>query len=130
MRSKEERLKEIKEVIDAAGLLLKEGHQTSAMILLAQAVEVSGSLYDNKPGAARDQGWKRFDTAIHKLFPVNYHPFSQKLYKQWRCHTVHSLIPGKYIQFTGDREKHLVSDQDDVLYIHPGQFLADFAKSF
>lgn len=124
-----ERLSAIQRALDSADLLLKNQQPETAMTLMSQVAETMGGLLDKKPASAKEQGRKRFETAMKKLLGKKYGMYSTRLYQQWRCFAVHSLMPGNYLVYVEDAALHL-TEQEKVLRLSPSQVYKDLQYAY
>ena len=98
---KEEQINRIEKFLDEVVIQeLGKAHQAGLtymqFVLMGQAIEVLGSLLDNKPIKAKDQSAKRFSNSINWLFGGRYRLLNTNnvLYDKLRNQMTHTFIPG------------------------------------
>lgn len=101
------------------------------LLAMTQGIETAGALLDDKPFKAKDQGRKRFQLALRKLFPKQYSEANNRLdlYSQLRSHMAHCMLPANSIVIVSDADGHLLFDPLDQLQICPQQFFTDYEKA-
>jgi hypothetical protein len=79
------------------------------LLAMVQGIETAGALLDDKPFKAKGQGRKRFQIALHRLFPKAYLEADRKLdlYSQLRSHMSHCMLPATSIILTENPSLHL-----------------------
>ena len=123
-----------KTVIEDVSFLIDNKKYYSALIILSQTIETLGAFIDNKPFRAKIQSKKRFGLALKLLFPKNYKRANNNffLYNKLRNQIAHILVPSTLInitEYTGDRNEHMTSSKDGVLFISVTQFLNDVVEA-
>lgn len=120
-----------KNLLEQVQLAIDNGQNLTSFILMAQAIEIMGSYFDQKPIRAKNQSKKRFAIAINKLFPRQYGQINSKnfLYVQLRTCLIHMFVPTTKLQllsgFETDKIPHL-SVHDDALVLYNQNFFADY----
>ena len=76
-------------------------------VLMGQAIEVLGSLLDNKPMKAKGQSAKRFSLAINRLLGGRYRLLNDNyvLYDKLRNQMTHTFIPGGDLMLLAHRDE-------------------------
>lgn len=100
------------------------------LLAMTQGIETAGALLDNKPFKAKDQGRKRFQLALRKLFPKQYLEANNRLdlYSQLRSHMAHCMLPATTICIVNETEKHLVI-VNGQMHIDLAGFFSDYRSA-
>lgn len=106
-----------------------QGFHYVSFVLIAQSIELLGTILDDKPFRAQNQARKRFNIALIKLFPKKYGQtnLNGELYEHYRCNMSHRFLPSKYIRFekTVPEDNHLSKDANGVITIGAEQIAKD-----
>ena len=83
-------------MIQELGKVVQADLAYTQFVLMGQAVEVLGSLLDNKPMKAKGQSAKRFAQSVNRLFGGRYRVLNDNnmLYDKLRNQMTHTFIPG------------------------------------
>jgi hypothetical protein len=115
--------------IDQIQGLQAAGFSYISFVLIAQSIELLGTLLDDKPFRAQNQARKRFNLALVKLFPSKYAKtnLESELYEHYRCNMSHRFLPSKYIRFETNipDEQHLSVDKEGVITLGAEQLAVD-----
>ena len=108
---KEEQINRIEKFLDEVVIQeLGKAHQAGLtymqFVLMGQAIEVLGSLLDNKPIKAKDQSAKRFSNSINWLFGGRYRLLNTNnvLYDKLRNQMTHTFIPSNDILLRNQKD--------------------------
>lgn len=108
---KEEQIKRIEKFLDEVVIQeLGKAHQAGLtymqFVLMGQAIEVLGSLLDNKPIKVKDQSAKRFSNSINWLFGGRYRLLNTNnvLYDKLRNQMTHTFIPSNDILLRNQKD--------------------------
>jgi len=133
---------QIREVIlkDFAQLIEARDSVYGKFILIAVGIEFLGACLDKQHLNATARSEIRFNSAIMKLFPKQYHHFVKKesvpnLYLDFRCPIIHQFRCGKSIalysntqnDFSG--QKHLNYHSEGALMLIAEDFYRDLAAA-
>ena len=104
-----------------------------SFVLIAQCIELLGTLLDDKPFRAQNQARKRFNLALVKLFPKGYAKKNLKgeIYEHYRCNMSHRFLPSKYITFkkSTSKEEHLSIDNNGIITLSAEQLAVDLEEA-
>ena len=128
-------LKEMKSVV--------YDHKGSAYIKfinLAVGIEYLGACLDTHEFTKKNESENRFNSALKKLFPKKYKPFSNSnhkfyLFECFRCPFVHQLRPGKNVVVTHreeskkERTTHLKTSGNGHFVLVLEDFFDDFERA-
>ena len=113
--------------------LQQNGFHYISFVLIAQCIELLGTLLDDKPFRAQNQARKRFNLALVKLFSKTYAKRNLKgeIYEHYRCNMSHRFLPSKYIAFkkSTSLEDHLSMDQNGVITLGAEQLAKDLEEA-
>ncbi len=119
--------------IDEIQRLQKEGFYYVSFVLIAQSIELLGTLLDDKPFRAQNQARKRFNLALIKLFPKKYGKNNLKgeIYEHYRCNMSHRFLPSKYIHFENSvvEDKHVSKDENNIITLGAEQLAHDLEEA-
>lgn len=111
-------------IIKELGLLQGIGADYVSFVAMGQAIEVLGSLLDNKPMKAKGQSGKRFDSCVNYLMGGKYRLYNQNhfLYDKLRNQMVHTFVPSSDIELLSEksnvnRYEHLSMQQGKLIFI-------------
>lgn len=122
-------------LIKELGLVQGIGATYISFVAMGQAIEVLGSLLDNKPMKAKGQSGKRFDACINYLMGGKYRIYNQNhyLYDKLRNQMVHTFIPSSDIELLSisNNEHHLehLSQHDGKLVLISETMYEDICKA-
>ncbi|MGL5681895.1 MAG: hypothetical protein ACRDDZ_02430 [Marinifilaceae bacterium] len=122
-------------IISQLGMLQQTDATFISFVAMGQAIEVMGSLLDNKPMKAKGQSSKRFNACINYLLGGGYriHNENMYLYDKLRNQMVHTFIPSGDILLIREKDnlqgmKHLTK-VDGRLVLISEQMYADICKA-
>ena len=93
-------------MIQELGKVVQADLAYTQFVLMGQAVEVLGSLLDNKPMKAKGQSAKRFAQSVNRLFGGRYRVLNDNnmLYDKLRNQMTHTFIPSKDILLRNQKD--------------------------
>lgn len=118
------------------------GHHYHSFSLISQSIEFLGACIDRFDFGERGQSENRFELAIKRLFPSNYHVYNRRnsmyyLYRNLRCGLLHKMIPNSRLELIQRAEilsygNHLEIENIrniDRLILVSQDFYSDFKKA-
>ena len=93
-------------MIQELGKVVQADLAYTQFVLMGQAVEVLGSLLDNKPMKAKGQSAKRFAQSVNRLFGGRYRVLNDNnmLYDKLRNQMTHTFIPSNDILLRNQKD--------------------------
>jgi hypothetical protein len=131
---------QVRQVIltDYATLIATSGGILPKFMLIALGIEFLGACLDKQHLNATARSEKRFNLALLKLFPANYHHFTKTssapyLYSDFRCRVIHQLQAEKSIRLCSHADRgelrHLTYQPDGSLVLVVEDFYRDLADA-
>ncbi|PIP55383.1 MAG: hypothetical protein COX07_00240 [Bacteroidetes bacterium CG23_combo_of_CG06-09_8_20_14_all_32_9] len=116
-------------IVQHAKKLIEQKSYISAVMVLTIGIEIMGGFFDKKPLKSPKQSKARFKIAFEKLLGGRYAAINRNdfLYESLRNQLIHSLISGKILLFS--LEKQHLTEQDGFIIFNPLTFLSDTEKA-
>jgi hypothetical protein len=133
-------VEQVREVIltDFARTMESSESVIGKFILIAVGIEFLGACLDRQHPNATARSEKRFNLAILKLFPKNYHHFVKQesipyLFTDFRCPVIHQFRAENSIFLSSINERkfdrHLTYNSDGSLILLAEEFYKDLASA-